>query len=63
LPENTIKGMKMMLNTLAGMVGKVPSEINGFLSRARIVDSQPGITLGFAMDPDGGVLGIRLWPR
>jgi len=63
LPKDTVKGLSMLMQTLASLGGKVPSDINGFLSRARIVDSQPGITLGFAMDPDGGVLGVRLWPR
>ena len=63
LPKDTVKGLSMLTQTLASLGGKVPSDINGFLSRARIVDSQPGITLGFAMDPDGGVLGVRLWPR
>ncbi len=63
LPKDTIEGLRRLANTHSSLGGKVPSDINGFLSRARIVDSQPGITLGFAMDPDGGVLGVRLWPR
>jgi hypothetical protein len=63
LPKNTVEGLKLMLSTLASLGGKVPSDRDAFLARARIVDSQPGITLGFAMDPDGSVLGVRLWPR